>query len=402
MALIDGEVRLLKANGRRRKVSDSHGLYLLLPPTGSKLWRWAYRFGGRQKSLALGRYPEVSLDAARTARDEAMQLLAIGIDPSIARKASRRLSNTTTEAAFATVAMEWFEAKQQCWVSGFSSRVRSWLVSDLLPHLGNRPICEIQPLEILEVIRKIERRNAIPTARRVMQVASAIFRYGIAIRRCARNPTADLRGSLERVGPCKHHASLAADRLPTFMRDLDAYRGPIITKSAVALTYLTLVRTTELRFARWSEFENLAGPEPLWRVPAERMKMRRPHLVPLSPQAVELLEKLQRDTGASPYLFPARSKSRVLPATAMISALYRMGYRGKATVHGARATASTVLNDAGFNRDWIEIQLSHFDRRVMGRFNAAEWLPGRRQMMNWWGEYLTRVASEVCASSRVS
>jgi integrase len=391
MSLSDAKIRTLKAAAKPYKVSDSGGLHLLVGTSGTRLWRLSYRFLGKQKTIALGAYPVVSLAAARTARDDARRELIAGIDPAEARKAEDRRRRLTAGHTFAKVANEWFASRERRWVESYAVRLRSRLNADLLPALGHRPLAEIEPIEVLDVIRRIERRDAIEMAKRVMQMASAIFRYGVATSRCQRDPTADLRGALQAPGPVKHRSALSAAELPGFLARLEDYQGEDITRLAIKLALLTFVRTSEIRFAKWSEFEDLDGAEPLWRISAERMKMRRPHLVPLAPQAVALLKEIRRYSGKSPLLFPAATRTGVISENTMIFGLYRMGYIGRATVHGFRSTDSTILNEHQFNRDWIEMQLAHADGSVRAVYNAAEWLPGRRQMMCWWADYLDRV-----------
>jgi integrase len=386
--LSDAKLRALKPAEKPYKVSDSAGLHVLVTAGGSRLWRLAYRFQGKQKLLALGAYPDVLLGEARRARDAARELLEAGEDPAEARKAEKRKARVAAGHTFRSVAEDWFGTQQGRWAKSYADRLRSRLDEDLLRYLGDRPIAAIEPLEVLDVIRRIERRDAIEMARRIMQMASAIFRYGVATSRCTRDPTADLRGALKPAPPPKHRAALRRDDLPEFLRGLEAYDGDVTTKLAVKLVIYTFVRTAELRFARWSEFEDLDGPEPLWRIPAERMKMRRAHYVPLAPQVVQMLGQLRRLTGNSLLLFPAQTRSGVISENTMIYALYRLGYRSRVTVHGFRSTASTILNEAHFNRDWIEMQLAHADGSVRGIYNAAEWLPGRRKMMTWWADQL--------------
>jgi len=294
MALTDVKVRALKAKKAAYKVSDDDGLHVLVTSNGSKLWRLAYRYFGKQKTLALGRYPTVTLLEARRARDEAKRNLEKAIDPSSVRKAEKRERRIAAGNTFAAVAEEWFELKKGRWVDSYSSRLRGRLDDDLLPVLGNRPILEIEPLDVLQTIRLIEQRNAVEMAKRVMQMASAIFRYGVITGRCRRDPTADLKGALKPPNPPKRRKALPGADLSRFMQDLEKYDGDIVTRLALELIVLTFVRTSELRFARWSEFEDLDGKNPLWRIPPERMKMRRPHLVPLAPQAVEILRKLHK------------------------------------------------------------------------------------------------------------
>lgn len=402
MALTDTKLRTLKARDVPYKAGDGEGLHVLVATSGSKLWRWAYRHCGKQKLLALGRYPDVSLRDARRARDDARDLLAQGIDPNAARKAQQRQVRLVAASTFEAVANEWFEAQADRWVDSYATRLRARLDEDLLPQLGKRPIAELKPLDVLDAIRLIERRGAIEMAKRIMQMAGAIFRYGVATGRCERDPTADLKGALKPARPPKRRTALPASELATFMARLAAYDGDRQTRLALQLIVLTFVRTAELRFARWAEFEDLAGQAPLWRIPADRMKMRRPHLVPLAPQAVAILAELRREHDKSDYVFPAPTRSGVMSENTLLFALYRLGYHSRATVHGFRATASTVLNEHGFNRDWVELQLAHFDGSVRGVYNAAEWLPGRRTMMGWWADYVDgRAAKRDDQSDRV-
>lgn len=266
--------------------------------------------------------------------------------------------------------------------------VKDRLDDDLLPDLGKRPIAAIEPLEVLDAIRKIEKRDAVEMAKRVMQMASGIFRYAVATARCERDPTADLRGALKPSKAPKQRAALPAKELAAFVGALEVYDGDVITKLGLKLLLLTFVRTSELRFACWSEFEGLDQAEPLWRIPASRMKMRRDHLVPLAPQAVAVISDLRKLTGNREFILPAPTKTGVISENTLLFAVYRMGYHKRATVHGFRSTASTILNEAQFNRDWVEMQLAHFDGTVRGVYNAAEWLPARRKMMCWWANYL--------------
>lgn len=394
MPLTDAKLRSLKAAEKPYKVSDSEGLHVLVTANGSLLWRFAYRFGGKQKLLALGAYPFVTLAEARAARMEAKRLLKEGRDPSHERKMEKRRKRVADGHTFEAVANEWFELRKEMWAKSYADRLRSRLDADLLPELGSRPIASIEPIEVLDVIRKVERRDAVEMAKRIMQMASAIFRYGVATSRCARDPTFDLRGALKPAREVKSRSALPAADLPEFLQRLAAYDGDELTRLALELVLLTFVRTSELRFATWAEFEGLDGQEPLWRIPPERMKMRRPHLVPLAPQAVRVIEQIRKISGRYPHLFPAPTRSRVISENTMLYALYRMGYHGRATVHGFRKTASTVLNEQNYNRDWIEAQLAHSEGSVRSIYNAAEWLPGRREMMRWWASYLDRRRAE--------
>jgi len=290
--------------------------------------------------------------------------------------------------SFRKVAEDWFKTNEERWVDTYRVRLRSRLDEDLISKLGSWNIGEIRPLDILAVIRKIEDRGAIESAKRILNMASSVFRYGVATGHCSRDPTSDIKGALRPPLLPKRRTALPAKEIPMFMKSLAAYDGDGRTKLALKLLVLTFVRTGELRFAKWSEFENLGGPEALWRIPAERMKLRRPHLVPLSSAAVSILTELGKISGKSVYLFPGPTKLGVMSENTLLFALYRMGYHNRATVHGFRATASTILNEAQFNRDWIEMQLAHCDCSIRGVYNFAEWLLGRRDMMNWWADYL--------------
>ena len=394
MPLTDAKLRTLKPATKPYKVSDSEGLHVLVTTTGSVLWRFAYRFEGKQKLLALGSYPFVLLAEARAARQEAKRLLKDGKDPSHERKIEKRRQRVAAGHTFQAVADEWFDLRKDMWAKSYADRLRSRLDADLLPTLGPRPIASIEPIEVLDFVRKVEKRDAVEMAKRIMQMASAIFRYGVATSRCPRDPTFDLRGALKPAREIKSRSALAASELPDFLQRLSAYDGDDLTKLALELVLLTFVRTGELRFASWAEFEGLDGDEPLWRIPPERMKMRRPHLVPLSLQAVLVLAKLRKLNPRHDQVFPAPTRSKVISENTMLYALYRMGYHGRATVHGFRKTASTVLNEQHYNRDWIEMQLAHAEGSVRSIYNAAEWLPGRREMMQWWADYLDRRRAE--------
>ena len=389
MPLTDTAARSAKGREKPYKLADGGGLYLLVNPDGARYWRLNYRFAGKQKTLALGTYPITSLADARKGRETAKEQLAARIDPSEARRAEKRAARLHSSRTFEVVAQEWFAAKLPGWVPSYSDRLLSRLEADIYPTLGHRPIADIEPPELLEVIRKVEARGAIELAKREMQVVGQIFRFAIATGRAKRDPTQDLRGALKSPGRQKHHRALPREDLPDFLKALDAYDGEPMTKLALQLMVLTFVRTTELRAARWSEFEGLDGPEPLWRIPPERMKMRFEHLVPLSPQAVAVLQELRPLAGRSPQLFPSPSKEGFMSNNTMLFAMYRMGYHGRATVHGFRGVASTWLNEAGYHPDWIERQLAHDERNeVRGAYNSAQYLAGRRQMMCDWANFL--------------
>lgn len=393
MALTDTAVRNAKGKESPYKLSDGGGLFMLVRPDGSRYWRLAYRHLGKQKTLALGVYPAVSLADARKAREAAKQQLAQGEDPADAKRTQKREAVENAERTFEHVAREWFASKLPGWVPSYSDRLMSRLEADVFPPLGRRAIADIEPPDVLEAIRKVEARGAVELAKREMQVIGQVFRYAIATGRAKRDPTRDLVGALKSPGRQKHHRAMSREDLPGFLQALEVYDGDPSTRLALKLMILTFVRTTELRAAQWAEFEGLDGKEPLWRIPADRMKMRFEHLVPLAPQAVKVLNELRPLCGRSPLLFPSPSKEGFMSNNTMLFAMYRMGYHGRATVHGFRGMASTWLNEAGFHPDWIERQLAHDERNeVRGAYNSAQYLAGRREMMRAWADHIGNVA----------
>lgn len=411
MALTDTALRSTKPKDKPYKLSDAGGLFLLVQPNGSRLWRLAYRFAGKQKTLAIGGYPLISLADARTKRDEAKRLLLDGKDPGEEKKAAKREQHKAETSRFRAIALEWFENQGDRWAESYATRIWSRIEDDLLPPLGDRQIDEIEPLEMLEALRAVEARGAIESAKRIKNYASQVFQYALVTGRVTRDITADIGRALKPIpkNSVKRRASLKADELPEFLRRLDAYDGEEETRLALQTILLTFVRTNEVRFAVKQEFENLDGKEPLWRIPDERMKMKLPHLVPLAPQVVPIIQRLIDMNPKSDLLFPSmdgnRTGNKAMSENTMIYAMYRMGYRSRATVHGFRSTASTVLNERQFSSDIIERQLAHVEQNeVRAAYNAAEWLPQRREMMNWWADYIDmqRRRGEVVRHLRVA
>lgn len=389
MPLTDTACRNVKSANRATKISDGGGLFLLVQPTGGKLWRLAYRFHGKQKTLAIGSYPAVSLAEARKCRDTAKEQLRVGTDPSEAKKATKRAAKIAASNNFEGLAREWFAARRSSWVPSYADRLMRRLEADIFPVIGQKPIKSIEPPELLTVVRAVEARGAVELAKRLLQVTGQIFRFGIATGRAQRDPTQDLRGALQSPGPRKHRAALKAVELPAFLGALEAYEGDRATLLGIKLVLHTFVRSAEARFATWGEFEGLDGSIPVWRVPAERMKARTEHLVPLSSQAVAILRELRSLSRGSDCVFPSPGKKGVISENTWLYAIYRLGYHSRLTVHGFRGTASTVLNEHGFNRDWIERQLAHIERNdVRAAYNSAEWLSDRRKMMVWWSNHL--------------
>jgi integrase len=386
--LTDIAIKRSKNKDKPYKLSDSGGLYLLINPNSSKYWRLKYRFQGKEKVLALGVYPELSLLEARERRDQAKKVLSNGSDPSELKKSLKRETQALHNHTFEAIAREWHHTKLSSWTERHAHYVLKRLESDVFDAIGTRPIAQISAPELLSLIRKIEARGALDISHRVLQSCGQIFRYAIATGRAERNPTSELKGALKSASK-SHYNHLMASELPEFLEKLEQYDGHLYTKLAIKLLMLTFVRTGELRGARWEEI-NIEKAE--WRIPAERMKKREPHIVPLSNQALAVLERLQTYTRKSLYVFPNLANSKkCMSENTVLYALYRMGYHSRATGHGFRATASTILNENGFRSDIIERQLAHAERnKVRASYNHAQYLSERKTMMQWWGDYLDK------------
>lgn len=360
-------------------------------PNGSKYWRLKYRFDGKEKRLALGVYPEVSLMLAREKQDQARKLLTNKIDPSHVKKEEKIKKKINHENSFEAVGREWHSNKLAGWTPRHADYVIKRLQADIFPTLGFKPVDEITAPELLSVLRVIEARGAIDIAHRAHQTCGQIFRYAIATGRAKHDISSDLRGALK---TCKkeNYARLEAKELPEFLQRLEEYEGELQTKLGLKLLILTFVRTKELRGARWEEID-FAKKE--WRIPAERMKMRDKHIVPLSDQAIGLFEQLYELNGHREHVLPNRNRPvTYISENTLIYAIYRMGYHSRTTAHGFRATASTILNEHGFRADVIERQLAHAERNnVRASYNHAQYLAERREMMQWWANYLDTARS---------
>ncbi|MET0154607.1 MAG: integrase arm-type DNA-binding domain-containing protein [Rickettsiales bacterium] len=388
MPLNDAICRNAKAEEKPRRISDEKCLYLEVSPSGGKYWRMKYRFAGKEKRLAIGVYPEVSLKQAREKRDAARTLLEEGKDPSHEKKRKKLEEQIAAVNAFEAVAREWHENQSLGWTPRHAASVIKRIEADIFPALGFRPINEITPPELLAALRQIEKRGALDIAGRALQTCGQVFRYAVATGKAGRDISADLRGALKKRKSL-NRANLDAEELPEFLHKLQHYEGDPVTRLALRFLILTFVRTAELRGARWEEI-NAEKAE--WRIPAERMKMRDPHIVPLCRQALAVLEELKPHTGFREHIFPNSVKpSKVMSENTMLFAMYRMGYHSRATPHGFRATASTILNEHGFRADFIERQLAHAERnKVRAAYNHAQYLPERREMMQWWGDYISK------------
>ena len=375
-----------KPEAKPYKLADGGGMYLLVTPKGGKWWRLDYRLRGKRKTVSLGVYPDVKLKKARDKREAARENIAAGIDPSEIKQEEKAKQENAD--SFKAVADEWLKKYAVQWVPSHTDKIKLRLKNDVYPWLGDKAIHEITAPGLLRVLRRVEDRGAVETAHRIRQNCGQIFRYAVASGRADRDPSQDLRGALP---PAKetHYATITAPtEIGALLRAIDGYTGQFATRCALRLAYLTFVRPGELRHAEWAEID-LKKKE--WRIPPEKMKMKRPHIVPLSKQAVEVLEELKPLTGNGRYLFPSvRSQQRPMSENTINAALRGMGYaKDKMTGHGFRSMASTLLNEQGWNRDAIERQLAHIEgNEVRAAYNYAEYLDERKRMMQHWAEYL--------------
>ncbi len=384
------DMKVLKAKPQDKQVTlfDGKGLFLLITPSGGKLWRMKYRYEGKEKLLALGIYPEISLADARERRDKARKQIAHGIDPGAVRKAQKQADTEETET-FEVIAREWHTKFTPSWTPGHSDTIMSRLKRDLFSWVGARPINQIKAPELLTVLRRVEARGALESAHRTRTIAGQVFRYAVATGRAERDPSADLKGALPQPGE-KHHAAITDPKeVAPLLRAIDGYQGHFVVKCALRLAPMFFVRPGELRHAEWAEIDL---DEAAWNIPAHKMKMKQAHIVPLSSQAVEILTELKELTGASKYVFPSgRSFARPMSNNALLAALRRMGFdKDTMTPHGFRAMARTILDEVLQVRpDYIEHQLAHAVRDPNGRaYNRTAHLAERRKMMQLWADYL--------------
>lgn len=390
MPLTDTAIRNAKARAKPFRLADARGLYLEMAPAGGKWWRLKYRFGGKEKRLSLGVYPDVSLGMARERRDSARKLLADGVDPSANRKAQNAAKVERAANSFETVAREWYAKFAPGWVAGHGEKIIRRLERDIFPWIGAKPIAEVTAPELLKAIRRIEERGANETAHRAMQNCGQVFRYAIATGRAERDISADLRGALA-PAKGKHHAAITEPKgLAPLLRAMHGYEGALPTRTALQLAPLLFVRPGELRKAEWAHIDLDHGE---WRYLVTKTSTE--HIVPLARQAVEMLRELQPLTGAGRYVFPgARSEARPMSDVTLTAALRRLGYTGdQATVHGFRATARTILDEVlGFRPDLMEHQLAHAVKDPNGRaYNRTAHLSARRDMMQKWADYLDQL-----------
>ena len=395
MALTDLKVRSLKPQGSTYKVADGGGMFIAVSPKGRKTWKLAYRFEGKQKELTGPTYPAMTLGEARKWRDEAKAQLAKGIDPAAEKQRAKRPLEEPKGVRFEKVGREWYARKATVWKDHYAKITLARLEKDVFPEIGNRLIADLEATDILAVIRKVEDRQSVDLAHRIHAHIVAIFDSAVATGDAVRNPANDIAKVLTPRPPVKHRAQLKASEIVPFFADLERSNSNQIIKDALMFAFYTLARTQETLLASWDEFENLDGAAPLWRIPPGRMKMRSEHLVPLASSVVKLLQGLRAEFPNSRYVFPGM-KGETLNLETMRMTMNRMGYRGRASPHGFRGTGSTILNESGlFNRDWVELALAHSERdSVRAAYNAALYLPQRREMLSWWAQYLDNRRAE--------
>lgn len=393
MSLTEIAVKNAKPRAKQYKLTDGLGLFLLITPKGGRYWRLKYRFGGKEKLLALGTYPTVSLKSARELRDDARALLAGGEDPGALKQAAR---TGTLHNAFEVIAREF--AKNQTgarWTAKHAAEIIHRLEMYIFPHLGHRPISQITAPELLTAIRKMEARGATHITHRMVQTCGQVFRYGIATGRCSHNVSADLRGALVPRAE-RHMPAIEPKELPKLLAAISAYDGCSVTRLGLKFLALTFARTSEQIAAEWAEFSAVGA---VWTIPGPRMKMKDEHLVPLSRQALAVLGRLRELNGDSQFVFAGSNRKKHMSNNTLLYALYRLGYHSRMTGHGFRAVASTILNEArergehNFGEDVIERQLAHNERnKVRAAYNRAKYIQERTAMMQWWADFLDQQA----------
>lgn len=384
MLLSDIQIKRAKPQDKPYTLNDGAGLSLLVDVNGAKGWRFRYRFVGKPKMISFGVYGEVSLAEARLRREEARAMLAKGINPSDARKADKIALRFSHDNSFEAVAREWHASKKSTWSDGYAKEVLGCLERDIFPYVGHRPIELIEPLELLAVLQKIEKRGALEQASKIRRRCGEVLRFAVVTGRAKYNFAPDLAIALNKPKQ-NHFPFLTEKEIPAFVEALEGYQGSLLTKYATQLLMLTGVRTVELREASWCEFDL---DNALWEIPKERMKKRRSHLVPLSSQSIEILNKLKVISGKYQLVFPGRNDVRKPMSDASINKVIKMlGYHGRLTGHGFRHMMSTILHEHGFESAWIEMQLAHVDKNsIRGTYNHATYLDKRITMIQWYSD----------------
>lgn len=386
MKLTAVEVKASKPKEKAYKLSDGGGMYLEIFPNGTKSWRMKYRIGGKEKRVVFGVYPTVSLAEARAKREDAKRILAAGGDPGQEKQVEKQAKVMAVSNSFERIAIEWHEHKKPNWSVGYAEDILEYLRKDIFPFIGSRAVTDIKPAEMLAVLRKMENRGVLDKLKKTRQACRQIFTYAVITGRAENNPVVDLASALK-APKQKHFPHLLVQQLPDFIRAVKGYSGSTMTRSATLLLMLTGLRTIELRASEWADID---FDKDVWSIPAERMKMRRPHIVPVSIQVKTLLEEIHLLTGRGRYVFPGRNDAGKPMSEASINqVIKRIGYDGKATGHGFRHTMSTILHEQGYNTAWIETQLAHVDKNsIRGTYNHAQYLDGRREMLQWYADYM--------------
>lgn len=375
-----------KPKDKPYKLPDFESLYLYITPSGTKSWRYDYQFNGKRKTLTIGKYPYISLSEARNEKELARQLLAHGKDPSFERKKSALLANVESDNTFKSIASEWHSSKKSTWSKKYANEIISIFERDIFPYIGNEPISKIKPLEMLTVLKAIESRGALEIAKKARMRCGEVFRYAIITGRAEVNPTAELSSAMAKT-QSKNFPFLATDaEMSEFLKSLKGYSGNILTRYATMLLIYTVPRTIELLTLKWS---NINFEQKLATIDEEVVKKDRVHLIPLATQAIEILKFLQPITGHGKFVFPNRNHpSKPMSNGAILHVIRRLGFANRASGHGFRHQFSSVLNEHGFNRDWIEKQLNHEEGSMRGIYNHAQYLKGRREMMQWYADYI--------------
>jgi integrase len=397
--LTDLNLRNLTTRDRPYKVADGNGLHVLVSPTGLRAWRWKYRFAGCEKVLPLGRYPEVSLAQARASRDEARKKVLAGIDPAEERRDAKLGLLVAQENSFEAVARAWHKVWAEGKHARYAEDVMGRLERNVFPHIGHKAVAHIEPKDVVRMMEHIHGRGANDIARRVRNTCSQIFRFAITRGLTLRNPSSEFKPSdVLPQRTSQNHARIEESELPDLLRKIEAYQGSQLTRLAIKLLALTFVRTSELIEARWVEIHFDAAE---WRIPAERMKMKRAHIVPLAPQAIQVLRTLHVISGQSELLFPGeRDREKPMSNNTILKALERIGYKGRMTGHGFRGLASTALYERQFASDHIELQLAHVRGKVRGAYDHSRQLPQRRKMMEFWADHLEAALREPTVAQR--
>lgn len=403
MKLTNTACKNAKAKDKPYKMADGGGLYLLVKPTGAKHWRLKYRFLGKEKLLALGAFPLTSIIEARESRDIAKKLLAADTDPMSYKRDGKRKAVRNAQNTFQAIALEWYEKRSKTWSPSHSLHVKRRMDLDIFPHIGLRPIADIDAPELLDdVLRRIEKRGSLEVVSKVKQICSGVFRYGIATGKCSRDPSADLKGAFE-VHKTTHYPALEIKGLPAFLEALERNDARLFnrTRRGIKLLMLTFVRTSEMIGAKWSEFD-LDNAQ--WDIPKERMKTRHPHIVPLSCQAIALLKEQKEETGHfnTDWVFPSQVRPmNHMSNNTILSAIDRLGFKGKMTGHGFRALAmSTIKEKLGYRHEVVDRQLAHAHKSKIDRaYDRAQFLDERKEMMQKYADYIDSIAGNKKASA---